>query len=278
MHYFSIYNHVFAPKLESNTSIFPHRRLAAPTYETSVPIDELDIHAYYTKDYNMLPRGKRRKVGLQGGVIIVRPNTTTRDILVDMVKTAKYFNAPTPDKMGWFHSGYGRHIYGSMTIQGLLAYYYTEVAHGTSIELNRCRFNQIAENPRRSSYHKDGKYPRGTPIANDTEFHDLECRDRLSNDCDDVQCQTWPMSETFILHFTYCKAPTTCPDASWKETHKDVQCLHMMKKWFDIRKLLAMERNMPPPGGDFYPEWYHGFCNKQKSYVSIPLPKEYNNH
>ena len=90
-----------------------------------------------------------------------------------------------------------------MTIQGLLAYYYSDVAHDTSIELNRCRFNQIAENPRRSSFDKRGKYPRGTPIASDAGYTDLDCRDRPGTECDDVQCQMWPLEESFILHYTY---------------------------------------------------------------------------
>lgn len=102
-----------------------------------------------------------------------------------------------------YRSGYFSHIWGSMTIQGLLAYYYSDVAHDTSIELNRCRFNQIAENPRRSSFDKRGKYPRGTPISSNASFKDMDCRDRPGTDCDDVQCQTWPLEESFIFHYTY---------------------------------------------------------------------------
>jgi hypothetical protein len=82
---------------------------------------------------------------------------------------------------------------GSMTIQGLLAYYYTEIQHDTSVELNRCRFNQIAENPRRSSFAPVGIYPRGTAIdPNSTKYYDRECRDGR-DECEDVQCQTYPL-------------------------------------------------------------------------------------
>jgi hypothetical protein len=257
---------LFAPQLKDGTGRFPHQRLATPTYDASVPIEEIDVHAFYTKDYNMLPRGKT-KVGIQGGFIMVRPNTTTLDELAGMVRSGEYYSGAD----GWFRSGYGVHIWGSMTIQGLLAYYYTEVAHDTSVELNRCRFNQIAENPRRSSFDRRGKYPRGTPLSENATFGDKECRDRRSNDCDDVQCQTWPMEESFILHYTYCKAPTKCPDASWNETYKEHQCLMMMKEWFTIRKLTSVERNLPLPSGGYYPEWYQGFCLKKDEYEKLTV-------
>jgi hypothetical protein len=158
-----------------------------------------------------------------------------------------------------------------MTIQGLLAYYYTEVAHDTSGELNRCRFNQIAENPRRSSFDKRGKFPRGAPFSKDAEFGDEECRDRRSNDCDDVQCQTWPMEESFILHYTYWKAPTKCGDDSWNETYKDQRCNLMRKKWFTIRKLISEERNQDLPAEGYYPEWYQGFFPNKDQYIKLTV-------
>jgi len=214
-------------------------------------------------------RGKDRKVGLQGGFIMVRPNITTRDALVDMVKSGKYYNGRGKNA-GWFRSGYGMHIWGSMTIQGLLAYYYSNIAKDTSVELNRCRFNQIAENPRRSSFDKRGKYPRGTPVSADAKFHDMECRDREGHNCDDVQCQTWPIEESFILHYTYCKSPTACGDLSWNETHKDHQCKRMFQKWFDVRKLISGDEYDTMANGTYYPEWYRGYCRGEGEYISIP--------
>mmetsp|Transcript_50087 Transcript_50087/g.121364 ORF Transcript_50087/g.121364 Transcript_50087/m.121364 type:complete len:97 (+) Transcript_50087:1534-1824(+) len=70
-----------------------------------------------------------------------------------MVKSGEFYPGRDGKTSGWFRSGYGKHIYiwGSMTIQGLLGYYYNEIEPLTSVELNRCRFNQIGENPRRSS-------------------------------------------------------------------------------------------------------------------------------
>ena len=256
---------LFAPTTQDSN----HERLATPTYNASVLLEELDIRAYYTKDYNMLPRNKE-KIGLQGGVIMVKPNATTRDELIAMVRSGQYF--PGRDEgSGWFKSGYGLHIWGALTIQGLLAYYYTEVAHDVSVELHRCRFNQIAENPRRSSFNAIGKYPRGTPILNNASFHDLDCRDGRPQ-CDDVQCQTWPMDETYILHYTYCKVPVSCVDGAWEETLKDRQCLRMQKEWFSIRKLLAQEANQSVPFGEYFPELYQGFCRAAGDYIPLPEP------
>eukprot|EP00526_Cylindrotheca_closterium_P015365 CAMPEP_0113640244 /NCGR_PEP_ID=MMETSP0017_2-20120614/21119_1 /TAXON_ID=2856 /ORGANISM="Cylindrotheca closterium" /LENGTH=246 /DNA_ID=CAMNT_0000551511 /DNA_START=69 /DNA_END=809 /DNA_ORIENTATION=+ /assembly_acc=CAM_ASM_000147 len=246
--------------------------MATPTYKASVPLDKLDVQAYYTRDYNMLKRGKGLKVGLQGGFIMVRPNITTLETLVNMVRSGKYYNAKGNQKRqgGWFRSGYFSHIWGSMTIQGLLAYYYSDVAQDTSIELNRCRFNQIAENPRRSSFDKRGKYPRGTPISSNAGFKDTDCRDRPGTDCDDVQCQKWPFEESFIFHFTYCKTPTKCGDVSWNETYKDHQCNLMYRKWFDVRKLLSGDRHASIATGTYYPDYYLGYCRGKGKYISIP--------
>ncbi|CAJ1944495.1 unnamed protein product [Cylindrotheca closterium] len=261
---------LFAPELpESNTS-FRYPRMATPTYKASVPLDKLDVQAYYTRDYNMLKRGKGLKVGLQGGFIMVKPNLTTLETLVNMVRSGKYYNAKGGRQGGWFRSGYFSHIWGSMTIQGLLAYYYSDVAHDTSIELNRCRFNQIAENPRRSSFDKRGKYPRGTPISVDADYKDMDCRDRPGSDCDDVQCQKWPLEETFIFHFTYCKTPTKCGDISYNETYKDHQCNLMYRKWFDVRKLVSGDKHDRIATGTYYPDHYRGYCREKGKYISIP--------
>jgi len=266
------------------------------------------VEAYYTKDYNMLPRGKT-KVGIQGGVIIVKPNTTRRDLLIDMVKSGEFY--PGRDsKSGWFRSGYGKHIWGSMTVQGLLGYYYNEIEPSTSVELNRCRFNQIAENPRRSSLGgRPGIYPRGTPIdpsdvRYNATYHDEECRDGRGDDedgdededgCNDVQCQTFPLERTFILHYTYCKSPMNYPDIAYNETWNDHQCSLMHREWFKVRKLLSSSSlsssrsaattsnssssssNSDGQGqqqggtGSHYPSHFYGFCNGTGPENYIPL-------
>ena len=54
-------------------------------------------------------------------------------------------------------------FYGDATFQGILPYYYERVApegaHNEA-ELDRCVYNQMADNPRKSTY----KFPRATPL------------------------------------------------------------------------------------------------------------------
>lgn len=93
---------LFAPEQPESSTIFRYPRMATPTYKASVPLDKLDVQAYFTRDYNMLKRGKGIKVGLQGGFIMVRPNVTTLETLVNMVRSGEYFNAKGKRQGGWF--------------------------------------------------------------------------------------------------------------------------------------------------------------------------------
>ena len=93
---------LFASEEPEGSNKFRYPRMATPTYKTTIPVDKLDVQAYYTRDYNMLPRRKGLKVGLQGGFIIVRPNLTTLETLVGMVRSGKYYNAKGNNPGGWF--------------------------------------------------------------------------------------------------------------------------------------------------------------------------------
>jgi hypothetical protein len=274
--------------------------LLAPTFQLKVPAAApaapgiiehfVQVDAFYTKDYNMIPPHKQKRVGVQGGFLVVRPNDKTFDTLVNMVLSGHYIAGKKKDS-GWYGSGYGGHIWGSMTIQGLLAYYFSRKAHQlTSIELHRCKFNQIADNPRRSTYaavaNKNGKtgiYPRGTPYKNtNVTYRDTTCRDGRAN-CDDVQCQTWPMADTRLVHFTNCKVPWNCqPLAKWNETMDVETCRLMHTKWFEIRATMIPDADAGANGSSsssivaaantFEPEYHLGFCTTKGSdgYIRIP--------
>jgi hypothetical protein len=66
--------------------------------------------------------------------------------IVDVVLSGEYYGGHDAKNSGWRKSGYGNHIWGSMTIQGLLAYYFDVEQLERSVELNRCRYNNIADN------------------------------------------------------------------------------------------------------------------------------------
>jgi len=78
--------------------------MATRTYTSNIPIQELNVRAFYTKDCNLLPRNKA-KFGLQGGVIMVKPNIMTRDEVVGMVKSGNFYPGRDSNS-GWFQSGY----------------------------------------------------------------------------------------------------------------------------------------------------------------------------
>lgn len=168
---------------------------------------------------------------------------------------------------GWRSSGYGSHIWGAATIQGLLAYYYDIIAYTSSVELNRCQYNQIGDNPRRSSFDPRGKYPRGT-YWNTSVYQDTDCRDGREK-CDDVQCQTWPINQTKVVHFTYCKTPWKCPDLTWNETKNTEACRAMHKEWFRVR--MEMQDQKKNANGTFQPDYHFGFCDSIGINGYIPL-------
>merc|ERR1711862_23798 len=102
---------------------------------------------------------------------------------------------------GWFKKGYGKHIFGSMTVQGLLAYYFDVELLEHAVELNKYRYNNIADNSRISTFAINPKFPRGTllPFARNQSnprrnYVDTDCRDGRK-ECDDTNCQRFPLSE-----------------------------------------------------------------------------------
>jgi len=129
-----------------------------------------------------------------------------------------------------------------------------------------------------------GNYPRGTPTAEafrsgKANWTDGDCRDGRS-DCDDVQCQTHPIEDTFLLHYTYCKSPMGCRDAGYNVTNSLVKCQQMHKEWFAIRNELQQKKSSSSSSsssstaadtndGHYFPEIYQGFCRGEGDYISL---------
>ena len=264
-------------------------------------LDNITVHAFYTKDYNMIiPGPQQQHVGVQGGFLLLRPSTSTYIDLINMVYSGEFYSGMNAQSTGWYQSGFGKHIWGSMTIQGLLAYYFDRIDLEHSVELNRCRYNNIADNARTSTFASNAKFPRGTllPFARDASnprynFDDGVCRDGRE-ECEDVNCQRFPISKARVLHYTYCKSPWKCNDCSYLETYKEPMCYAMIREWFRVRRSLpgeetistinilrAMSGNATGPvsiirddgeveviEGNCYEEFYLGYCLDQ-GYVPI---------
>ena len=103
------------------------------------------IDAAFTRDYNSVQHPDiDAPVGYQGGFL---------------VQWGKFLLGP---RDGWV----GKHggSYGNVTFWGILPYYYEDVApegFHNEAELDRCIFNQMGDNPRKSTY----KSPRATPLV-----------------------------------------------------------------------------------------------------------------
>ncbi|CAM9908916.1 unnamed protein product, partial [Discosporangium mesarthrocarpum] len=123
-------------KLHAYTLTEYHRvvHLDVDTMVTS-NIDELiDMNAslVYTTDPAMNTR-KSRAPPVQGGFLLTKPDLSVYEELVAIVRKGNW-----KLQTGWEGSNIG-YFWGGATIQGLLAYYYTDVAEAAaSIEVDRC--------------------------------------------------------------------------------------------------------------------------------------------
>jgi hypothetical protein len=119
------------------------------------------IDAAFTRDYNSMKKPSvNSSVGIQGGFLVVRPDLEVLERFRTILQRGEFVLGP-PSRDGWGgkHGGF----YGDVTFQGILPYYYEDVApegQHNEVELDRCIYNQMADNPRKSTH----KYPRATPL------------------------------------------------------------------------------------------------------------------
>jgi len=191
------------------------------------------IDAAFTRDYNSVNHPDLdAPVGYQGGFLVVRPNLEVLERYRTILRRGEFLLGP---RDGWAgkHGGF----YGDVTFQGILPYYYEDVApeglHNEA-ELDRCIFNQMGDNPRKSTY----KFPRATPLdAKKMGFSDTKlCRDGRK-DCSDTDCQRIHPKDSVTTHFTFCKKPWDCSEGNQGTVVTDT-CLGLLKEWYGIRREL----------------------------------------
>ena len=140
------------------------------------------IDAFVTRDYNMVHPGTKFKP-VQGGFLVLRPSMKTYQEFVNIIREGDFRE----------HGGWGGKVgpfYGSMTFQGIIPYYYDYLHPNTSVELNRCVYNQMCDNPR-----------------DEPTVHDIvhgKCRTGES-ECED--CRSRPLEDVATAHFTLCQKP-----------------------------------------------------------------------
>ena len=119
------------------------------------------IDAAFTRHYNSVNYpNPTAPVGYQGGFLAVRPDTAVLEWYREVLRAGNFLLGP---REGW--AGKVGGFYGDVTFQGILSYYYEHVTPGEGVshnkaELDRCTFNQMADNPWKSTY----KFPRATPL------------------------------------------------------------------------------------------------------------------
>jgi hypothetical protein len=165
------------PTNRSNVGImWPYQKRPVPNY----------IEATFTRDYNIVAPNRRYKP-IQGGLLVFRPSLETYQDFQQILRQGDFRNGT-----GW--GGVVGPFYGAMTIQGILPYYYDYLKGGNkSVELNRCVYNNMADNPRNKKTINNvvhGKCKTG------------------QRDCED--CRTRPPKDVVNFHFTCCMKPWWC--------------------------------------------------------------------
>ena len=218
---------------------------------SDLPIPK-QIDAYFTRDYNLIHPGKKH-VGMQGGFFIIRPNMTVFEEYQSIVLEGNF-----EAFVGWGGLGYGGY-YGAQQIQGLMPYYYDHLRPNTSLELNRCIYNSMVDNP----YLKLKK------------VETTNCKTEEET-CED--CRRTEVSDIKSVHFTICQKPWGCDWITNKNTMAVCNPLH--HEWFRIRKDLEEtweKENLnfrSDRSGKLKSDHFNGFCTRggKLGYIPIKLP------
>jgi hypothetical protein len=185
-----------------------------------------NIEGFFTRDYNMVKPGQRKvhQIGVQGGFIIVKPNLNYFEEYRQIIIEGNY----TVDH-GWGDKlSYGG-FYGAAQVQGLCSYFFGHIHPGTTVELNRCIYNSMADNP----HSEDTKNPMCQTLQPLTE-------------CED--CRLTKVSHIKTAHLTVCQKPWWCVafDGPPEETRMALVggkeayplCIKMHHAWFKFRQEL----------------------------------------
>ena len=207
------------------------------------------IDAFYTYDYNMVGASNPRKP-VQGGFLVARPNQTVYEEFRQLVLEGDFRQGH-----GW--GGLVGPFHGSMTFQGLVPYYYDVLHPGNGVELSRCVYNQMADNPRDK--------PTVADVVNGN------CRTG-QDECED--CRSRPITDVVTAHFTLCQKPWWClPHSQDQIQHR--LCRQLTHVWYQVRSELEVSWGRSGYGsGDWERDQFYGYCkfSGHKGYEPIQEP------
>jgi hypothetical protein len=179
----------------------------------------------------------RKYKPVQGGFLVLRPDMDVYKEFVNIIKVGDFRG-----KSGW--GGVVGPFYGSMTFQGIIPYFYDYLHPNQAVELNRCVYNQMADNPQDKRTVND--IPQGRCRTNQEECED--CRNR-------------PVEEVVTAHFTLCQKPWLCLPQN-NDIIQQRLCRKMHHEWHRIRADLEQTWGRPEMGtGTYHQEHFYGHCN-----------------
>ena len=207
------------------------------------------IQAAFTMDYNMVQPHVQYKP-VQGGFLIIQPSLDVYQEYKDIIQKGDFRK-----NGGW--GGQVGPFYGSMTFQGIIPYYYHVLHPGTSVELNRCQYNQMCDNPRTGRTKND-------IVSGDCRTGESECTD----------CRTVPLESVVTTHFTLCQKPWWCLQHG-EDAVQHRLCRKLTHAWYQIRSEMEQSWGRSGTGsGTYQPEQFYGYCasSGKKGYLPIAKP------
>jgi len=205
-------------------------------------------------------RGGRKYKPVQGGFLVLRPSIDVYNELMEIVRQGNFLEGK-----GWVDEKTNEQsgvFYGSMTVQGLLPFFYDILHPHESVDLNRCVYDQMCDNPR------DGK-------TVDDIVHG-KCRTG-EQECEDYRSR--PLENISFVHFTLCQKPWLClQHAANKIQHR--LCRKLFHEWYRIRSDLerSWSRSGVGPaanGTNNDRDHFFGYCTSTGMKGYIPIAKPY---
>ena len=227
-----------------------HLDMDSIVYNSMDELYNIDKELLWTGDYNM--RGGSPVPPVQGGFLVIKPSMDTFREFQGVIRKGDHTGK------GWGGTKIGN-FWGGQTIQGILPYFYYSIHNTSGLEVNRCVYNCMVDNP---------YYPKSNPP---------KCLDRTV-DCQD--CRLQDIEKVKSAHFTLCQKPWTCNKHDNPRNMRLCEQLH--DKWFMLRgefeeHILGVDveaRYASNVNARSKKLIYGGMCNKWGSdgYTKIPIP------
>ncbi|KAL7517855.1 hypothetical protein ACHAWX_002732 [Stephanocyclus meneghinianus] len=226
-----------------------------------------NINAFFTRDYDIAHR-EMKHVGVQGGFLVLRPSLLAFAEFSTLIRKGD-FRADG----GWGGLGFGP-FSGSMSFQGIIPYFYDHFHPGTGVELNRCVYNNMADNPR----------DQPTENVPSGSCKDGYNRPDHNDQCED--CRSRPIEEVVTIHFRLCQKPWECPERDENRIQEDL-CRQFHAEWYRIRedletsiwgrKRLGLSNEhevKKEKGGKYQYQHFRGYCwsHGKNGYIPLKAP------